>query len=74
MAIDDKTEPTGDAKPDKRLRVCVLGSGFRFLSGISYYTLRLANALADSHTVSAILMRQLLPTRFYPVVDEWERI
>ena len=47
-------------------RVCVVGSGTRFLSGISYYTLRLANALAQSHRVSAILMRQLLPTFAYP--------
>jgi glycosyltransferase involved in cell wall biosynthesis len=46
--------------------VCVVGSGRRFLSGISYYTLRLANALAASHRVSAILMRQLLPTFAYP--------
>ncbi|MFZ6030851.1 MAG: glycosyltransferase family 4 protein [Chloroflexota bacterium] len=47
-------------------RVCIVGAGTRFLSGISYYTLRLANAMAQSHQVSAILMRQLLPTRFYP--------
>lgn len=48
------------------LRVCVVGAGTRFLSGISYYTLRLVNALATNHTTSAILMRQLLPTRLYP--------
>ena len=51
---------------DSSLRLCVVGSGTRFLSGISYYTIRLANALADSNQVSAILMRQLLPARFYP--------
>src|SRR3712207_5609353 len=28
-------------------RVCIVGAGTRFLSGISYYTLRLARALAD---------------------------
>ena len=49
-----------------QLRLCVVGSGTRFLSGISYYTIRLANALAKSNHVSVILMRQLLPTRFYP--------
>ncbi|MBV9688717.1 MAG: glycosyltransferase [Ktedonobacteraceae bacterium] len=49
-----------------QLRVCVVGAGTRFLSGISYYTLRLVNALARSCKVSAILMRQLLPTHFYP--------
>lgn len=48
------------------MRVCVVGSGTRFLSGITVYTYRLANALAGSHRVSAILMRQLLPTRLYP--------
>jgi glycosyltransferase involved in cell wall biosynthesis len=47
-------------------RICVVGSSTRFLSGISYYTLRLTNALADAYDVSAILMRQLLPTFVYP--------
>jgi glycosyltransferase involved in cell wall biosynthesis len=47
-------------------RICVVGAGTRFLSGISYYTLRLTNALAGTHRVSAVLMRQLLPTRLYP--------
>lgn len=37
-----------------------------FLGGISYYTLRLVNTLAQSYQISAILMRQLLPTQFYP--------
>lgn len=49
-----------------RHRVCVVGSGTRFLSGISYYTDALARALSREHTVTVILMRQLLPTRFYP--------
>ena len=47
-------------------RICVVGAGTRFLSGISYYTLRLTNSLARTHQVSAILMRQLLPSRLYP--------
>ena len=47
-------------------RVCVVGSGSRFWSGISIYTRRLANALAESYRVSVIEMRQLLPTRLYP--------
>lgn len=51
---------------NKELRICVVGAGTRFLSGISYYTLQLINALASHHRVSAILMRQLLPTRLYP--------
>lgn len=48
------------------LRVCVIGSGTRFLSGISVYTCRLANAMAVSHRTSVILMRRLLPARLYP--------
>jgi glycosyltransferase involved in cell wall biosynthesis len=48
------------------MRVCVIGAGMRFLGGISYHTLHVSNTLACSHDVSAILMRQLLPTRFYP--------
>jgi glycosyltransferase involved in cell wall biosynthesis len=48
------------------LRICVIGSGSRFLSGISYYTNRLAREMSTNHRVSVILMRQLLPSRFYP--------
>ena len=51
---------------NRQLRICVVGPGKRFLSGISYYTLRLANTVARSHKVSVILMRRLLPVRFYP--------
>jgi len=50
----------------ERLRVCVVGSGSRFLSGISYYTNRLINALGQRHQISAILIRQMMPTRLYP--------
>lgn len=51
---------------DRPLRVCVVGSGTRFLSGISYYTNKLTNVLAQYNQTSVILMRQLLPTVFYP--------
>jgi len=48
-------------------RICIVGSGWRFLSGISYYTCRLSNSLVETdYEVSAILMRRLLPRRFYP--------
>ena len=56
---------------DKNFKVCVVGAGKRFLGGISYYTLYLVNALAQSQHVSAILMRDLLPTRLYP---GWKRV
>jgi glycosyltransferase involved in cell wall biosynthesis len=48
-------------------RIVVVGSGTRFLSGISVYTVRLANALADAgDRVGIVTMRQLLPTFLYP--------
>lgn len=53
-------------KDHRKLKICVVGAGKRFLSGISYYTLHLVNTLAQNNNTSAILMRQLLPTRFYP--------
>lgn len=49
-----------------RRAVCLVGSGWRFTSGISYYTCQLANALADHHEVGVIQMRQLLPRFLYP--------
>lgn len=48
------------------VRVCVVGGGPRFLSGVSYYTHRLICALAGGNQVSGVLARQLVPTRLYP--------
>lgn len=47
-------------------RVLVVGSGWRFTSGISYYTCRLSNALAGAFPTDALLMRQIVPTVLYP--------
>jgi glycosyltransferase involved in cell wall biosynthesis len=47
-------------------RFTVVGSSMRFTSGISFCTTRLTNALARRHHASAVLMRQLVPARFYP--------
>ncbi|MEJ7696258.1 MAG: hypothetical protein WKF78_06480 [Candidatus Limnocylindrales bacterium] len=47
----------------------MVGSGTRFLSGISIYTVRLANALAGAHSVSIVTLRRLLPDRLYPGRD-----
>ena len=44
----------------------VVGSGWRMTSGISYYTCRLANALAGVTPTAAVLMRQLVPSALYP--------
>lgn len=46
--------------------ICVVGSGWAFTSGISYYTCRLTHAFAEGHRTSAILMRRLIPRLFYP--------
>ena len=46
--------------------VCVVGSGTRFLSGISYYTHRLALTLAERYSVSVLLVRRMIPRRLYP--------
>lgn len=46
--------------------VCVIGPGTRFISGITYYTYGLANALAATRPVSVVLLRRLLPARLYP--------
>jgi len=54
------------AEMTETLKVVVVGSGPFFLSGISYYTCRLSNALAGRFRVSTILMRRLLPARLYP--------
>ncbi|HET7171606.1 MAG TPA: glycosyltransferase family 4 protein [Gaiellales bacterium] len=46
--------------------ICLVGPGTRFLSGITYYTFGLANALARHRPVSVVLLRGLLPARLYP--------
>jgi glycosyltransferase involved in cell wall biosynthesis len=49
------------------LSICLVGPGWTFTSGISYYTCRLANSIADDrHEASVILLRRLLPRRLYP--------
>jgi glycosyltransferase involved in cell wall biosynthesis len=47
-------------------RLLVVGAGTRLLSAMSYYSLRLTNALAERFEVAAIPMRQLIPTFLYP--------
>lgn len=46
--------------------ICIVGPSKRFLSGISYYTIRLANAMHSEKNVSVICFRQLLPTFLFP--------
>lgn len=47
-------------------RVCIVGPSKKFLSGISYYTIRLANCLCGSYDVSVICFRDLLPKFMFP--------
>jgi glycosyltransferase involved in cell wall biosynthesis len=51
------------------MRITIVGPGKRFISGISYYTISLANALAAHHEVSVLLLRELLPRRLFPGAD-----
>lgn len=46
--------------------ICVVGPSKRFLSGISYYTIRLANSLSNINKVSVICFRRLLPEVLFP--------
>ncbi len=48
------------------VRVCVVGSGTWFLSGISYYTQQLSTAMAARYPLSVVLLRRLMPARWYP--------
>jgi len=56
----------GTDEPRSEFKVCVVGSGTRFVSGISYYTYFLACALKQRYAVVSILMRHLIPRRWYP--------
>lgn len=48
------------------IKICIAGPSKRFLSGISYFTIRLANALSNSRPVSVICFRKLLPEFLFP--------
>jgi glycosyltransferase involved in cell wall biosynthesis len=53
-------------QPRSPSRICLVGPGAHFLSGVSYYTQRLAFALAGRHRLSVVLLRRLMPLRWYP--------
>jgi glycosyltransferase involved in cell wall biosynthesis len=63
-AVAAASEAEGNESP---LSVCLVGPGWRFTSGISYYTCRLANSMAtDQCDTSVLLIRRLLPRLLYP--------
>ncbi|WP_457549418.1 glycosyltransferase [Archaeoglobus sp.] len=53
------------------MKIGIVGPSKRFLSGISYYTIRLSNALSAYADVKTILFRNMLPKRFFP---GWKRV
>jgi glycosyltransferase involved in cell wall biosynthesis len=55
-----------DGRHDVRERVVVVGSGLHFASGISHYSYLLTSTLASEYDAGALLMRRLVPERFYP--------
>jgi glycosyltransferase involved in cell wall biosynthesis len=52
-------------------KIVVMGPSTRFLSGITYFTIRLANALTEIAEVDALLFRKMLPLRLFP---GWKRV
>ncbi len=54
------------------MKIAIIGPSPRFLSGISYYTTRLSNALSESGVeVESLLFRHMLPKRLFP---GWKRV
>jgi glycosyltransferase involved in cell wall biosynthesis len=49
-----------------KTKVCIVGPSKKFLSGISYYTIRLANSLAEGYDVSVLCFRNLLLKFMFP--------
>ena len=47
-------------------KICIVGPSIKYFSGISAYTIRLANGLSVSNRVSVVLIRNLLPRFLYP--------
>jgi glycosyltransferase involved in cell wall biosynthesis len=66
-----KVQEPGGSGGGTPLRIAILGPSPRFLSGISYFTMRLANALAPRNKVTAVLFRKMLPARLFP---GWRRV
>jgi hypothetical protein len=54
-------------------KICIIGPSVKYFSGISAYTIRLANALSSSKSVSVLLIRNLLPRFLYPGKHQVDR-
>jgi len=51
---------------ENRVKICIIGPSKLFLSGITIYTIRLANALCETHEVCVLPLRKLMPRFLYP--------
>ena len=47
-------------------KICIVGPSKKFLSGLSYYTIRLSNSLSEDYDVSVLYFRNLLPKFMFP--------
>jgi glycosyltransferase involved in cell wall biosynthesis len=47
-------------------KICIVGPSKKYFSGISAYTISLANAFSEKNSVSVLLIRNLLPRFLYP--------
>jgi glycosyltransferase involved in cell wall biosynthesis len=61
-----KSRNASEQQTESQPTVCIVGAGWRFTSGISYYTCRLANALAENYPVRVIQIRRMMPRILYP--------
>lgn len=53
------------------MKIAIIGPSKKYLSGVSYYTIRLSNALSNYTDVKTILFRNMLPKRLFP---GWKRV
>jgi glycosyltransferase involved in cell wall biosynthesis len=60
-----------EAVRERNWKIVVMGPSTRFLSGITYFTIRLANALTEIGEVDALLFRKMLPLKLFP---GWKRV
>ena len=60
------TRAAAPTEQDQGPRALVVGPGWHFTSGLSYYTCSFANALSERLHIDAVLMRRLIPTVLYP--------
>jgi fido (protein-threonine AMPylation protein) len=48
------------------MKVCIIGPSKKFMSGISYFTIDLANAFSEKTDVCVVTLRNLLPKFLFP--------